>query len=346
MGAVSTIVYTSQTISGYNASPPADDGSQVNSNKLEWAKHKTKLGDPIKTLSEAINTQLVSAFGKVPNSDAGERFQFSGSWAFEVATATIGTDSVDVNASSLLIGTESGATSDTLQVLNTSTDNYDGAIAWIRQRNSTEEIVVVHATSTLATATGANIFLATGDSVTLSHEQASMLFQRDDNAASGWVELNRNPIDTGTNVLQISSTFDGSVVSGTTAFPQDDTIPTATEGALMLEHSFAAEKIGTRVKIEWNGFLDTGANGNFALFTDINATATSDALKVGGFLVVTNQGSTSSLQYIATTTTTATQTFSIRAGTTGGGTIIMNGYTATGSFGGAFNSSIITTEYE
>ena len=57
------IQYTSQVISGYNSSPPSDDGAQTESNKITWAKHKTKLSDPIKTLAEAINTQLLTAFG-------------------------------------------------------------------------------------------------------------------------------------------------------------------------------------------------------------------------------------------------------------------------------------------
>ena len=52
--------FTTQTISGYNASPPADDASQVSANQLSWAKHKTKLGDPVKTLAEAINDALVT----------------------------------------------------------------------------------------------------------------------------------------------------------------------------------------------------------------------------------------------------------------------------------------------
>jgi len=65
--------YTSQTISGYNSSPPPDDGSQVSANKVEWAKHKTKIGDPLKTLAEAINSQVLAAFGQlVLTTDAGE----------------------------------------------------------------------------------------------------------------------------------------------------------------------------------------------------------------------------------------------------------------------------------
>ena len=53
--------YTSVTITGYNASPPPDDGSTSASNQLTWAKHKTKIGDPIKTAVEAINSALVTA---------------------------------------------------------------------------------------------------------------------------------------------------------------------------------------------------------------------------------------------------------------------------------------------
>lgn len=57
--------YTSQSISGYNSSPPPDDGSQTSANKVEWAKHKTKLADPIKTLAEAINSQITNAVNTV-----------------------------------------------------------------------------------------------------------------------------------------------------------------------------------------------------------------------------------------------------------------------------------------
>ena len=58
-------VYTAQSIANYNQNPPADDGSQVPSNQVTWQKHKDKLADPIKTLAEAIDTELQAAFGKV-----------------------------------------------------------------------------------------------------------------------------------------------------------------------------------------------------------------------------------------------------------------------------------------
>lgn len=53
--------YTTQTVSGYNSSPPADDGSTSESNKTKWATVKTKLSDPVKTTLEAVNSALVTA---------------------------------------------------------------------------------------------------------------------------------------------------------------------------------------------------------------------------------------------------------------------------------------------
>src|SRR5512139_1954528 len=57
--------YTSQSSSGYNSGAPADDGSAVASNQVLWSSVKTKLGDPVKTLADNINSALVTAFGKM-----------------------------------------------------------------------------------------------------------------------------------------------------------------------------------------------------------------------------------------------------------------------------------------
>ena len=52
--------YSTQSISGYNSSPPADDGTVAESNRVKHSTTKTKLADPIKVLAEAINTALVN----------------------------------------------------------------------------------------------------------------------------------------------------------------------------------------------------------------------------------------------------------------------------------------------
>src|SRR5258706_8120915 len=52
---------TTDATSGYNGSPPSDDGSQVAANLISWSGIKTKFGDVLKTFGEAINTALVAA---------------------------------------------------------------------------------------------------------------------------------------------------------------------------------------------------------------------------------------------------------------------------------------------
>lgn len=50
--------YTPVSITGYNASPPPDDGTEVSGNVIKWSNHKDKLGDPLKTAIEAIDSNL------------------------------------------------------------------------------------------------------------------------------------------------------------------------------------------------------------------------------------------------------------------------------------------------
>jgi len=66
-----TTHYTSVSVSGYNSGAPPDDGSTGTDNAVTWAKHKTKLGDPLKTAIEQVNTNLVSAFNNVPKMATG-----------------------------------------------------------------------------------------------------------------------------------------------------------------------------------------------------------------------------------------------------------------------------------
>lgn len=51
-------LYTPPTLSGYNSSPPSDDGSSTSSNQVKWSTIKTKLGDPLSTYAQAIDTRV------------------------------------------------------------------------------------------------------------------------------------------------------------------------------------------------------------------------------------------------------------------------------------------------
>jgi len=56
--------YVTVAVSGYNASPPADDGSQSASNQVTWANNINKIGDPIKNALTTMNSELVTAMDK------------------------------------------------------------------------------------------------------------------------------------------------------------------------------------------------------------------------------------------------------------------------------------------
>lgn len=57
--------FTPTAISSYNANPPPDDGSQVPSNRVDWATIKTKIGDPIKTGADTNMTAIAAGFAKI-----------------------------------------------------------------------------------------------------------------------------------------------------------------------------------------------------------------------------------------------------------------------------------------
>ncbi len=57
--------YSPVTVSGFNTSPPDDDGSEISTNQVEWAKHKEKLGDPLNAAIAAMDTNIAAAFGLI-----------------------------------------------------------------------------------------------------------------------------------------------------------------------------------------------------------------------------------------------------------------------------------------
>ena len=63
--ATPTNPYSAPAISGYNSSPPADDGSKTDANRVQWSKHLSKIGDPVKTLAEAAVSASTSAFNAI-----------------------------------------------------------------------------------------------------------------------------------------------------------------------------------------------------------------------------------------------------------------------------------------
>lgn len=50
--------YSPVTVIGFNANPPADDGTAVITNEVEWAKHIEKIGTPLKNAIESIDSNV------------------------------------------------------------------------------------------------------------------------------------------------------------------------------------------------------------------------------------------------------------------------------------------------
>lgn len=55
------MAYTEVSLSGYNSSPPTDDGASGAANTITWAKIKTKLGDPLNTMIPTVDDNVASA---------------------------------------------------------------------------------------------------------------------------------------------------------------------------------------------------------------------------------------------------------------------------------------------
>lgn len=138
---------------------------------------------------------MVSAGAKTVNTDADVGSQISGALALQWATATISTDSIVASFSAVAVGAESGATQDTLQYISaTATAVYSGSLLILKPRHATEEINLIHATSTAATATAPNVYLNSQTNYLLDTRFKSVTLQYDSQVATatGWYEISRS----------------------------------------------------------------------------------------------------------------------------------------------------------
>lgn len=130
--------YTSQSISGYNSSPPSDDGAETAANVIKWATHKNKLADPIKTLAEAINSQCASAFGKVFGNTISEHSSGYSIVAGDIGKVLVATASMTFTLPAAAtagdgfpIAIINGTTGDTVSVGGFSSETINGLTSFI-----------------------------------------------------------------------------------------------------------------------------------------------------------------------------------------------------------------------
>lgn len=338
MSGPSTSPYVSQAVVNYNASPPPDDGSKTALNQITWSGIKTKLGDPVNTFGAAINAAAVSMGSKTINTDAGVNNQIAGSLALGWATATIGTDVLTPLYSAVALHTEGHATLDTLQSLS-ATGIQDGAILVIRQYAATETINIIHSTSTAATATNPNIFMADLANYLLDDARKSLtlMYQA---TASGWKETTRGPVGA-SKLLQMVSFATGGYITTTATISYADTVPTDGQGAQVLTLSITPQQVGSALYVDCNIYGDdgtAGGNGVIMLFASATTAIAAAANAAGSAGAEPQMGM---LSYATTATGLASKTFKVRVGPQTG-TFHFNGSSSLGTrvFGGVIPSQI------
>tara|TARA_Y100000593_G_scaffold95084_1_gene199352 strand:- start:3756 stop:6749 length:2994 start_codon:yes stop_codon:yes gene_type:complete len=64
--------WSTVSVSGYNSSPPSDDGSTTTANEVKWSTIKTKLPDPLKTALESVISKLDTALNFATTAKTGD----------------------------------------------------------------------------------------------------------------------------------------------------------------------------------------------------------------------------------------------------------------------------------
>lgn len=201
----STSPYTPPTEGSYNASPPPDDGSQTDANKVKWATIKAKLSDVVRAFALAVDTNITTMASKVLNTDAGVKNVIGGNIAFEPSTLTLATDIIIPSRSYHLVDTEAAAASDNLVTI-TNTNMAANAILYLSAANTARTVVVKHGSG--------NIFLTGLQDMSLDDDIKLLALQRRGNS---WFEIFRS----GAGALDVQ-VFD--TISGTWTKPATGTM--------------------------------------------------------------------------------------------------------------------------
>ena len=144
--------------------------------------------------------------------------------------------------------------------------------------------------------------------------------------------------------IQIVDVSNGSLATGTTLIPFDDTIPQNTEGNEYMTLAITPKNASSTLEIDvlWNGGSSVANYMAVCLFQD----STANALAVSWNTTFQANAPTSiSIKYLMTAGTTSATTFKVRAGGITAGTTSFNGIVGARYFGGVMASRITIKEY-
>ena len=148
----------------------------------------------------------------------------------------------------------------------------------------------------------------------------------------------------GGKVVQVVNVLSGTVATGTTTMPYDDTIPQNSEGTEFLTLAITPTSSSNKLLIEGDAMFGCSAgsvNVSAGLFQDTTASAL--AAKGEGSLEANAPAELSMKHYMVAGTTSAT-TFKLRIGGASSSTITFNGTGGVRRLGACTLSSITITE--
>jgi hypothetical protein len=147
-------------------------------------------------------------------------------------------------------------------------------------------------------------------------------------------------------VIQVVNVMDGAVATGTTAMPEDDTIPQNTEGDEYMTLAITPTATTNKLKIDvvFNCASNTdGQTTVIGLFQDSTAGALA-AIADQINLSTNSEPRVMAFTHFMTAGTVSSTTFKVRAGNQSTGTTTFNGKSAGRLLGGVMASSITITE--
>jgi len=147
------------------------------------------------------------------------------------------------------------------------------------------------------------------------------------------------------NTKQIVTTQTGAMSTGTTVFPEDDTIPQNSEGDEYMTLAITPKSATSRLLITAQvfGSVSSGTRWGIGLFKDSTANALSFAT---AFVKDATSMATCYIEHSLISGSTSEQTFKIRAGGLSSATFTFNGQSGARKFGGVILSSIHIVEIE
>jgi hypothetical protein len=144
--------------------------------------------------------------------------------------------------------------------------------------------------------------------------------------------------------VQIVTTQVGTLATGTTLVPFDNTIPQSTEGDQYMTLAITPTNVNSTLEIDvlWCGGNSGGNYLAVCLFQDSTANSLAASWNAG---FQNNTPISISLKHLMTAGTLSATTFKVRCGGIGAGTTTFNGFSGNQLFGGVMASRITIKEY-